>query len=337
MLRIVKAIILTSGLVCSGLGIGTALGEEAGVIPEGENRPYYGRYAWEECQAVLGNVAGMYCYLPNSLSYFKMSWIPGTLDYQDGEVLDSNANIPQHINDLPCEQVDNELNENKLEQENNLDLTDTAEAPYNIDYRLAADLETERYNLAVKDVRCDAEAASVGPPKPPPGPPAPPLEELQRRRAEDIAKKAAEMAEKYYSACNQSMHHLAKALGYDLPLVLANQQVDWLKNNWNTIDTMEQADALAEQGVFVIAARKANGHGHVAAIVKGNGAQRLSTATGQLRWYPNIAGGALGKVPNSNGTLSEIPGKPWSRGGRTMRDAWNPTVVDSVEFFTPKP
>lgn len=345
-----KAILFSAAWLLSGNSF-IALAQE-----EPTGRPYYGHYNWSECQAVFGFVAGKYCYLPNSLAYFTMSWIPGINDYPNPDKLDPNAILPDYIDEIPCSEVPSRRRDNSVAQAANVDFEEGPDsvAPYVIDDKVAADLGAESDYLDIKQMKCDGvkEVTSpnlpdvpnvgsdfVGPPAPPPGPPLPMRELIKREAIKAAHSEQLDPGEKPgqepYRSCSDSMNFLARNLGYYLPDISANEQVKWMSENWNEVKTMKEAKELADLGGFVIAGRSANINGHVTAIVTGQGDTR--TENGQQVTYPNVAGGALHKKKNADDELEEIIGEAWSKGGRTLRDAWALPKHPQIRYFTPPP
>jgi hypothetical protein len=135
---------------------------------------------------------------------------------------------------------------------------------------------------------------------------------------------ADEALKKHGSNCSGSTAAVAEALGHEeLSGLNANEQVDYMAKNWNSVDA-ETAKALAEQGELVVAGKTGKSHGHTAVIVPGPGT--MKNDGGAKTFYPNVQGGALGG-PGSGG---------YSDGTKTAGDVWNKSDRTEVTYYTPK-
>jgi hypothetical protein len=135
---------------------------------------------------------------------------------------------------------------------------------------------------------------------------------------------AVEAAKNNFNNCSGSVREVANKRGIALGGAQANDQVQYMEENWREV-SMEDAKKLADNGKLVVAGLAEPRNGHVAVVVKGNGVQR------EGKTWPNVAGGSLGTKE-----AKEKPGKAYSEGGNTIRDAWGAKKRDKVKFYTPE-
>lgn len=142
-------------------------------------------------------------------------------------------------------------------------------------------------------------------------------------KAAGLKKTADDALKKYPNACNQSTAAAAAAMGHpELNGMNANEQVEYMAKNWQSVDA-KTAQKLAEEGNLVVAGLKGDGHGHTAIVVPGDGKTK---GTGdQAQFYPNVQGGALGG-PGSAG---------YSDGSKSAGDVWNKKDRENVGYYSP--
>lgn len=136
----------------------------------------------------------------------------------------------------------------------------------------------------------------------------------------------AEAAEKNKTDCANSVAAAAEALGVTgLKGKRANDQIDFMKANWDTLTPKEAQDA-ANMGRLAVAGRKDTPHGHVAIVVPGASDKRFGHG------HPNLAGGSLDPDHPSE------PGRAYSTDGKTIGKIWNLNEVELTEisYYSPK-
>ena len=148
----------------------------------------------------------------------------------------------------------------------------------------------------------------------------------QEKKAQEAAqaqlKKAGEngtTGTKNKGACNYSVQAMAKFMGHPLPDLQANELVEYMSKNWNSVSP-EKAQVLANNGVLVVAGAfntNAGHSGHVAVVYPGGG----KTVSGEF--FPQLIGGAQRAAGYSAGekTANQVFG----------RQSWR----DKVGYWTP--
>jgi hypothetical protein len=143
---------------------------------------------------------------------------------------------------------------------------------------------------------------------------------------DEIRKTAIEAYNKYTDNCSGSVAYVASNLfGIDdLKGIKANDQVKFMDSHWQPIDS-NTAQALANKGEFVVAGLKnPNGDGHVAVVVRGDGATKPDG-----KFYPNVIGGG-GPGGRSDGSKNQTAGDVWP-----YKPA-DPQYRGNVKYYIPK-
>jgi hypothetical protein len=136
-------------------------------------------------------------------------------------------------------------------------------------------------------------------------------------RAQQLRDRSVAAARNNPRACNQSVAEVARGYGRnDLDNMNANQQVDYMQQNWRTVDATT-AQEMANRGDLVVAGLPGQGHGHVAVVTPGSGA-----VAPDGNFYPQVTGGALNPVA-------------YSEGDRTAGQVWSRSDRGSVQYYTP--
>jgi hypothetical protein len=119
------------------------------------------------------------------------------------------------------------------------------------------------------------------------------------------------------------------------PYRQANELIDYLSGNWDTI-TLDDAEEMANQGVVAVGGLKGTNHGHVIVVYPGprklNGGYQYFWKKGNK--YLTLKGTA--KYPLCMSSIGSWPGAK-SKRDKTVWDPWaQDDVFAKVEYWTPK-